>query len=38
VGRICLDEPKVRYRKAVVALGWEPVANRAGVTCFREGS
>jgi hypothetical protein len=37
VGRICLDEPKVRYRDAVEALGWEPVASRGGVTCFAEG-
>lgn len=37
VGYICLDEPKVRYREAVVALGWEPAASRGGITCYRDG-
>jgi hypothetical protein len=37
VGLVCLDEPKVRYTQAVLDLGWQPVATRAGVTCFTEG-
>ena len=34
---VCLDAPKARYRKAITELGWDPVASRSGVTCFRQG-
>ena len=34
---VCLDAPKARYREAITELGWDPVASRSGVTCFRQG-